>query len=436
MKQSLKFMFLLAAAGMLVIGCEKESNDGESMDKYFEAPYAEKDTTQIKADLEETSVDMQETLTEMEEEQGVDVAANLANLLSSSSIFDDIFGIVPMDEIASINDGKLPNVGLKSATEEPESLEEAWDMLVGEYNYDAALDSFIKTENATVIVINFPGLEGETENNASLTVSNFSVFKPTKPVPSTEEIIPELPASLNAELTFMGTTVVEYSLEGSYKENGIPTLVKTQLIVGAFKLVYKVEHNPYSKATASCSLTYNDDIIIKLYGEANGDWSEGNIEDNVVTVTETDEWGTWEYQEFYFENVLQKSNAYIQVMNIKIAGAANIKDLGTDMRALDDNDDNMSEEQYTQKQAEAMNTHCKLVVVYADNNQKIAVAEVYPKQYTYYDDWDQTEETYWDMGVNMIFGDGSKVDAEVYFTDLFDSMAQDLDDFFAFLDQF
>lgn len=436
MKQSFKFMFLLAAAGMLVIGCEKESNDEESMDQYFEAPYAEKDTTQIKADLEETSIDMQETLTEMEEEQGVDVAVNLVDLLSSSSIFDEIFGIVPMDEIAVISDGKLPNVGLKSTAEEPESLEEAWDMLVGEYNYDAALDSFIKTDNPDAIVIYFPGREGETENNASLTVNNFSVFKPTKPVPSTEEIIPELPASLNAELTFMETTVIEYSLEGSYKENGVPTLVKTQLTVGAFKLVYKVEHNPYAKATVSCSLTYNDDIVIKLYGEANGDWSEGNIEDNVVTVTETDEWGTWEYQEFYFENVLQKSNAYFQVMNIKIAAAANIKELGTEMRALDDSDNEMSEEQYAQKQADAMNENCKLVVVYADNNQKIAVAEVYPKQYTYYDDWYQTEETYWDMGVNMIFGDGSKVDAEVYFTDLFDSMAQDLDDFFAFLDQF
>ena len=434
MKQSLKFMMLLVIAGMFVIGCEKESNE-DPMDAYFDAPYSEKDTTQIKADLEKTSVDMQETMSEMENQQGVDVTSNLVQLLSTSSIFDDIFGIVPMDEIASINDGKLPNVGLKSSSEEPESLEEAWEMLIGEYNYDAALDSFIKTDNADAIVINFPGLEGETENNASLTVNNFSVFKPTKPVPSTEEIIPELPASINAELTFMETTVMKYSLEGSYEDNGVPTLLNSILTVGAFKLVYKVEHSPYSKATATCSLTYNDDVIIEMYGDASGNWSEQNIEDNTVTVTETDDWGTWEYNEFYFENVLQKSNAYIQVMNVKIAGAVNIKELGTAMRALDESEEEISEKEYVQKQADAMNTHCKLVVVYADSKQKIAVAEVYPKQYTYYN-WNQTEETYWDMGVNMLFSDDSKVDAEVYFTDLFDSMAEDLDDFFAFLDQF
>jgi hypothetical protein len=435
MKQSFKFMLLLAIAGMFVIGCKKESNE-DPMDAYFEAPYAEKNTTQIKSDLEKTSVDMQETMSEMENQQGVDVTSNLVELLSSSSIFEDIFEIVPMDEIASINDGKLPNVGLKSTTEDPESLQEAWDKLVGNYNYNAALDSFIKTDNSDAIVINFPGLEGETENNASVTVNNFSVFKPSKPVPSTGETVPDLPASLNAEIKYNDITVLQYSLEGSYEDNAVPTHIHSVLTVGAFELVHKVEHSPYSKATVKCSLTYNEDVIIEMYGDASGNWSEQNIEDNTETITETTDWGTWEYNEFYFENVLQNSNSYIQVMNVKVAGAANIKELGSAMRALDDSEEEISEEEYARKQADEMNAHCKLVVVYADSKQKIAMAEVYPKQYTYYDDWSQTEETYWDMGVNMIFGDGSKVDAEVYFTDLFDSMAEDLDDFFAFLDQF
>ncbi len=428
-------MLLLAIAGMFVIGCEKESNE-DPMDAYFEAPYAEKDTTQIKSDLEETSVDMQETMSEMENQQGVDVTSRLVQLLSSGSIFEGLLGMAPIQEVATMKSGKLPNLGVKSISEDPENLQEAWDMLVGTYDYNAALDSFIKSDNSDAIVINFPGLEGDTENNASLTVNNFSVFKPSKPIPSTEETVPDLPTSLNAEITFDGITVLQYTLEASYEDNAVPTLFHSVLTVGEFELVHKVEHSPYSKATVICSLTYNEDVIIEMYGDASGNWSEQNIEDNTVTITETTDWGTWEYNEFYFENVLQKSNSYIQVMNIKVAGAANIKELGTAMRALDESEEEISDEAYAQKQADEMNTHCKLVVVYAESNQKIAMAEVYPKQYTYYDDWSQTEETYWDMGVNMIFSDGSKVDAEVYFTDLFDSMAQDLDDFFAFLDQF
>jgi hypothetical protein len=444
MKLSFRIMMLLAIAGMFAVSCEKKS-DKEPMDEYFEAPYADKSEDEVKEDLEKTGVELQESMLKMQDEDAIDVTTNLAALLANSSMLNDVFGIAPMQQMTAIQNGELPKdmafSGLKSASEDPESIEEIWEMLIGEYNYDAALDSFIKTDNADAIVINFPGLEGETENNASLTVNNFSVFKPTKPVPSTEEIIPELPATINAELTFMETTVMEYSLEGSYEDNGVPTLINSVFNVGAFDLVCKVEHGPYSKATALYSLKYNDNILVEMYGEAAGDWSEENINNNYETVTETDEWGTWEYQEFYFENVVNNSNSYIQVMDVKVAGAVNIKELATSLRALEDEYDDVeydeaTEEEYAGKMVESINKSAKLVVVYASSKQKIALAEAYPKKYTYYNDWCECEETYWDMGVNMVFADGSKVDAEVYFTELFDSMAQDLDEFFKFLDQF
>lgn len=449
MKLSLKCMALLVAAGMFFIACEKESDDGP-MDKYFEAEYADKDSVEVKQDLEQTGVDMQETMDQLQQEEAIDVTANLVDLLANSSLFDDLNGFVPADQLASIQNGKMPEegmvMGLKSASEDPESLEEAWNMLVGEYTYDAELDSFVKSENTDAIIINFPGLEGGTNNDAVLTVSNFSVFNPTEPVPSTEETIPELPASLNVELTYGDNAIpiLTSSFEGSYEANGVPKLINYVLEVGAFDLVYKVEHNPYSKATIIYSLKYNDEIVVEMYGESNGDWSEQNIEDNIVTIEESNEFGSWEYQEFYFENVLNNANSYIQVMNVKVAGAVNIKELAAVMRPLDENE-NITEEEYAQQSADAINDNGKLVVVYADSNEKIAMAEAYPKQYTYVDEWcnfvegsgwEACEEIYWGIGVNMIFADGSKVDAETYLTEVFDSMAQDLDDFFAFLDQF
>ena len=68
----------------------------------------------------------------------------------------------------------------------------------------------------------------------------------------------------------------------------------------------------------------------------------------------------------------------------------------------------ISEEAYAHQLVDTINANSKFVVVSLKNNVLIAKAELY----VYYNE----DESSWEPALKFIFGDGSSVDAETYFS--------------------
>jgi len=105
-------------------------------------------------------------------------------------------------------------------------------------------------------------------------------------------------------------------------------------------------------------------------------------------------------------------------MNIKIAGMVNLKALEDELRELEENE-TMDEEEIIDALVEELNKNVQLVVVYNDENKKIADAEAYA-----YEDGDE----YYPM-IRFVYADGSKVDATTYANEQLDDFIDELNAF-------
>ena len=186
-------------------------------------------------------------------------------------------------------------------------------------------------------------------------------------------------------------------------------------------------------------------MLIDTKWEASGNWSQDNIDNNTVTEYDTNYYqmydygsSTWvdtfyvdEWQSVNVEKIIQNANASLTILNIKIIGQVNIDALVTKEKDLWDQYDNQSitQKQYAEQLADAINANAKLAVIYVDSNQKIAGAEAYA--YHYQDQY--SDEWYPDM--RFIFADGSKADAATYFGDGFGDFFDALNNFIAELNQ-
>jgi len=91
--------------------------------------------------------------------------------------------------------------------------------------------------------------------------------------------------------------------------------------------------------------------------------------------------------------------------------------VGDALRDFEENE-SMSEEEISDEFVDILNENAQLVVVYYDDNKKIADAEAYT-----YDD----EGDYYPM-IRFIYSDGSKVDAITYIQDELDNFIDELND--------
>src|SRR5690606_5662752 len=129
------------------------------------------------------------------------------NFASKAEAMDEaIATLVPaIDIIASVSEkdygAKETLNAVKSTTAEPNSLSELWAELVGKYTWNASMEDWDYTELANAIVFEFPGMEGDITNTASLTVDNFSAVTISNPAIEMEEgVEAELPTSLRVDL--------------------------------------------------------------------------------------------------------------------------------------------------------------------------------------------------------------------------------------------
>jgi hypothetical protein len=308
--------------------------------------------------------------------------------------------------------------------EDPVDFSDMFDSIAGKYTYDFETGEFIESELADMVVIEFPGKETDITNTATITIDNFSVSEITDPfIEWPEGIDPELPASINIDLTYNDISIAGISFDADYQSDGLPTKVTVELYLDDFTFTTTATHTPYSNASWKNTLKFQEEILFETYIAANGNWTEDNIDNNVTEETYTDDWGTWTETQVHIEEIIKNANAHIILMNLQIVGKVNIKVLGDAMWALDEEE--FSTEAYAQTQVDAINENAELVVIYRDTNKMIAKAEAYVE--SYYDSY--YEETEYYPSMRFVYADGSKVDVETYVNSELDGFYESLNDF-------
>lgn len=423
MKKSLA-LFTMSAL-MLVIACKKD----EEKDP-FKASYTTETVQESKANVEQNAVDLVDQMDALATAKGIKVIMHLAGLdpvNSTKSAFQSPV-LKPLSLISSLGEkSQIKNIfqNMQDAgtlmESDPVAISAIFDSLAGKYTYNFVTEEFDRTDLDGKIVFEFPGLENDQTNTAVITVDNFSVTEisdPREDWPS--EITNELPTGIRIGLKYNGVSVAGVSMSAAYKSDGMPTKVNVEIFVDDFTFSSTATHSPYTSASFINTLKFKGDILLETYIAADGDWSQENIDDNIIE-TET---GTEEH----IENIIKNANAHLIVMNLEVAGRVNMKSLGDAIWAIDEDRDVMSEEDAAQAVVDAMNANAELIVIYRDSNKKIAEAEAYVASEI--DDYSSEIEYY--PAMRFVYADGSYVDTDTYM----DPNNPDMDSFYTSLNQF
>ncbi|MFW5762328.1 MAG: hypothetical protein ACOCXH_15240 [Cyclobacteriaceae bacterium] len=428
-----KLGILLFASLVLVFNGCKKNNDGEE--------FAEITVEESKAEVEDAGIKMVETMDDMSEVQTIDVSISLGEKLGNSDPLA-VAGskskvLTTIEAIAALKDPKnLEGTfdKLKAGPvlpDNPETIKEIWDAVVGVYSWNDVTGVWDYSAEGDKILFKFPASEeAPSNNNAELSIYNYAGVKVSNPVD--EDYTGDLPTDLNMDLKVDGSILMTYVYAVAYDDQGVPTSIATDLTIEGFKWEVDVTNND-SEISANYKFTYNDETIMDIGGGMKGNFTEEAVDNN--TYYETDEYCWTDYQyndvtdsydevevcetEQYeiveVEEIINSANAHFQLFDIAIKGDVNVKKLGDELREIYDTDDYEIQDSLA---AVAVNKYLNLRLL--DGSNKI-IAKVEAYSVTEVEEWGTEEYTYTYIDFRFKFGDGSKVDAETYFGDGFDS---------------
>jgi hypothetical protein len=416
------FFLLSVSALMLVFACKKDK-DTDPMS----AKYTDETVEQSKANVQQNAVDFVDQLDALSSAKGIQVIMHLAGMdpvtLQKSALSSPI--MQPLSLLRALNDKSQASqifVKMKSASQlmegDPVYISDMFDSIAGRYTWNFETQQFDKSALANQVVFEFPGLEADLTNTATVTVDNFTVTdisNPREDWPS--GLAPELPTGLRITMKYNTETVAGVSMSASYKSDGMPTKISVQVFVDDFTLTETITHSPYTSASFINTLKFKDEILFETYAAASGDWSQENIDNNI----EETEYGT----NTHIEEIVKAANAHVILMNLEAIGNIDFKSFGDAMWTIDEQEEQMTQEEAAQARVDALNANAKLIVIYRDSNTKVAEAEAYVD--SRYDDYSQTTEYF--PAVRFVYADGSKVTAEDY-------VKGELDGFYTSLNQF
>jgi hypothetical protein len=423
MKKSLA-LFTMSAL-MLVIACKKD----EEKDP-FKASYTTETVQVSKANVEQNAVDLVDQMDALSTAKGIQVIMHLAGLnpvnTSKSTLQNPV--LKPLSLISSLgNKSQMRNIfkNMQDAgslmEEHPIAISAIFDSLAGKYTYNFETEEFDRSDLEGKIVFEFPGLENDQTNTAVITVDNFSVTEISNPAEDwPSEITNELPTGIRMGLKYNDVSVAGVSVSADYLSDGMPTKVNVEIFVDEFTLSSTITHSPYTSASFINTLKFKGDILLETYIAAEGDWSQDNIDNNII---ETDT-----SREEHIENIIKNANAHLIVMNLEVLGKINVKAIGDTLWAIKANRDLISQEEAAQITVDAINANAELIVIYRDSFTKIAEAEAYVASET--DDYSGDTDYY--PAMRFVYADGSYVDVDAYM----DSDSPEIDSFYESLNKF
>jgi hypothetical protein len=400
----LKKISFFVVVSFALFSCSKDKNDDTSTDYQF----ANETVDQGKANLQSNGIDLITEMDSLQSSNGVPALQSLSEFLDENNPFESEISSIPVLKTilatASLGDDKnnisTLSQAMQSDVESDSTISQVWKSLMGIYTWDKTNKVWVKTSSSTTFQFIFPSTKTGTSNNATLTLS----YTGKSGHSLIEDYNGDLPATFSASLKVSSTELFALNFNASYNTDGTPSSVDYSLTLGSFKYSMNYTYTT-SDVTYKIQLTHNSNTVIEFYTSVNGNLSKTNVENADDAVA-----------------VINNANAYFQILNVKLIGSIDYKSIYNAEEQIDN--DYTNELKADTARAEAYNKYFSLILVYANNNQKIAGTEFYPvvDKYTYYSGTTLYTGYESEVELRFIFKDGSKQDFETYFNTGFESI--------------
>lgn len=418
---------MLAAGTVFVASCKKKDTTPTTT-----APIVYT-AEQNKANLQQSGLDAMKEMNDAKDMKTIDNAIHFTSLLDQSNPFETAKpqSILPLKVMYALRDFRLSGdqVAVYAALREAKSLEDdttiamAFNDIKGTYTWNAADKKWDKTDGAD-LVLKFPATKTALTNNATYTVQ----YTPYTGTVLAKELEGNTPKKIVAKLEINALTLTQFNFDGDYNSEGVPNRLEANLRVENYNfntlLVLTAPKVAYSYA-----FTHNAKNILAMGTTLTGNFTKAHLESlNDKSVEKVED----------LTKIATSMNAYIQVLNVKLDGNANVQGLSDDLTAAGGSDkiDNNKA-----KGVEILNKNLTLKAFYTDRNATIGHSEFYLKPYsntytTYeynpntqkYEEITKTESGE-NLDVRLVFEDASKADLETYFGKGFEKVQDDFTQF-------
>lgn len=425
-------VIVLLVSLSIVVSCKKDKPEPPIVTP----PPVAKTTEQNKAILEKAGVDFVKQTELMEKNKGIETSVQMGKLLDKDDFSDGILGGKGSSKSKNSIFFKLfcnlngfakkqtpifnifKDMEYTSDIKGSKGLVDDYNQLKGIYDWDRPSETWIKsTITSDNIILNFPSTESGTINNASFSFTEF--IAQTILVDGNSE---EIPVSMKWNLTVDKSIVISFTYSSVY-ENNRPKDITSILTISPF--VFKWGVNCLTtQCTSSYSISNGSQIILNFSATANGDWSESNLDTYIyhkIDSTYNSYLGIWivdKRDSIALDKILYDANVSFAVMNIKLTGVVDFKNLYTTMNNIDKiNYPSDKDEQIAI--AKAINDYIHLLAINSSDNSNIATGEAYVTS---------KEEDYY-VDLRLVFPDGSKADIETYTNQGFKAFVDEINTF-------
>ena len=421
----LSFYALLAASSVFVTSCKKKETNTNTPIVYS--------AEQNKANLQQSGLDMIKEMDDAKNMKTIDNVISFTYFMDQSNPFENVKPqtIMPIKVMYALKDFRSSGdqISVYSALRESKSLEDdttiemAFNDIKGTYTWNAIDKKWDKTDGDDLVMI-FPATKTSTSNNAKYTVQ----YTPYTGAVLTNDFEGNTPQKVVAKLEINGLPITQFNFDAAYNSEGVPSKLEANLRVENYNFNTLLSLSS-STAAYSYAFTHNTKNLFSMGTTLTGNFTKAHLEslnDNSVEKPEE------------LTKVATSMNAYIQVLNIKLEGKANVQGLSDDLVAAGGSD---NIENNKPKGIEILNKNLTLKAFYTDKNSTIGHSEFYLKPYTNtwtdyvynpstgnYDQITKTESGE-SVDVRLVFEDGSKADLETYFGNGFDKLEDEFTKF-------
>lgn len=259
---------LLLIGSALVVAFSSCKKDDENL------PFNKLSVEENKALVETSAIEAAQTFDAMKDHDVIDAMVSLGTNLDAS----DPLSAKPtkkskvtqtVNTIAGIESGEagirdvfaVLAAPVEFTSDDPESIQDVWEELVGTYTWNFVEESWDYEANADAIVFLFPSTTDGTTNNATLTIKDYEGVVIASPID--EEYEGDLPVSLNLDLKIDGSVVLTYTFAVEYNDDGIPSSIASDLTMSPYKFSVDVTNND-EEISATYQFTDDGDIVLMM----------------------------------------------------------------------------------------------------------------------------------------------------------------------------
>ncbi len=456
MKKKNWLIFPAMFLALMVSSCDEDKDKDDDNNNNTEEKFSTLSVEANKATVEDAGIKLVKEMSNMENLETVDVVVNFTDILSSSDLKKSFVSkeskivstletfVAVANREKKVNDLYHEMISSDELSEDPETLQEAWDENVGTYTWNPSIEDWDIEYGGDKIILLFPSSETSVTNDASFTISDYAGITFTNS-PLDDEYTGDFPVSLNAELKSGSKTLVTFVFGASYDSEGVPNAVASDLTIETYKFEVDLS-NTSTVASVNYKFTENGNTIMEMGASGEGLFTKANIDANTTTTTHSETWGYWDYvyneetgyyeevwveytneweeTEVEFEEIIHSVNAHFQLFDVAIRGDVDVKGLVDQMKLIDEDRENevISEDTANARGAAKINEFLNLRLVNVTTNEIMAKAEAYVVK-KIDPEWGY-EDNYIDF--RLTFGDGSPIDMETYFEEGFDDFVDEI----------